>query len=84
MPSFALKEDSEELIEFAAPLTLTQVVHTVHAEEFRRLMLEDEWLAAKLRSACEQQLKQARSILHEIIDYILYCSYILKLNYIIS
>ena len=28
------------------------------AQEFRRLMLEDEWVASKLRSACEQQLKQ--------------------------
>ena len=28
-------------------------------KEFRRLMLEDEWVASKLRSACERQLKQA-------------------------
>ena len=27
-------------------------------QEFRRLMLEDEWVASKLRSACEEQLKQ--------------------------
>lgn len=27
-------------------------------QDFRRLMLEDEWVASKLRSACEEQLKQ--------------------------
>lgn len=39
--------DPEEPIEFA---------------EFRRLMLEDEWVASKLRSACERQLKQASNM----------------------
>jgi len=30
--------------------------------DFRRLMLEDEWVASKLRSACEEQLKQASNM----------------------
>ncbi|CAK8988896.1 unnamed protein product [Durusdinium trenchii] len=42
-----LEEDSEELIEFA---------------DFRKLMLADEWVASRLRSACEQQLKQASNM----------------------
>ncbi|CAK8989454.1 Adenylate cyclase 1 [Durusdinium trenchii] len=31
-------------------------------KDFRKLMLADEWVASRLRSACEQQLKQASNM----------------------
>ncbi|CAJ1345718.1 unnamed protein product [Effrenium voratum] len=41
------EDESDEVIDF---------------QEFRRLMLEDEWVASKLRLACEEQLKEASNM----------------------
>ena len=42
-------------------------------QEFRRLMLEDEWVASKLRSACEEQLKQVEWSDHGKVEWKMKC-----------